>query len=85
MASSAQPEHEVFRWVEVTAEPLDVAAASDFVATAESGASVVFLGTVRNHAPGKDGVTHLEYEAYEGVVEPKIEDKLKAVRRILGE
>ena len=74
MASSAQSEHEVFRWVEVTDTRLDVAAAAEFVGTPESGASVVFLGTVRNHAPGKEGVTHLEYEAYEGVVEPKIQE-----------
>lgn len=74
MASSAQPDREVFRWVEVTADPLDVSAAAQFVASDASGASVVFLGTVRDHAPGKTGVTHLEYEAYEGVVEPKIEE-----------
>ncbi len=30
---------------------------------------VLFLGTVRDHSPGIDGVTHLEYEAYGGVVE----------------
>lgn len=72
MATSAQPGPELFHWVEVTPNSLDVAAAAEFVNTAQSGASVVFLGTVRDHAPGKSGVTHLEYEAYEGVVEPKI-------------
>ncbi|NND04266.1 MAG: molybdenum cofactor biosynthesis protein MoaE [Acidimicrobiia bacterium] len=74
MATSAQPDPKLFRWVEVTAEPLDAAAASKFVGTPESGAAVVFLGTVRNHAPGKTAVSHLEYEAYEGVVEPKIDE-----------
>ena len=72
MSDSAQAGHPVFQWVEVTAGVLDVAAAAEFVATPASGASVLFLGTVRDHAPGKSGVTHLEYEAYEGVVEPKI-------------
>jgi molybdopterin synthase catalytic subunit len=33
---------------------------------------VVFLGTVRDHSPGKEGVTHLEYEAYREQVEDKI-------------
>ncbi len=72
MASDEQSEQTPDDWVAVSAEVLDVAAASEFVATPESGAVVVFLGTVRDHAPGKSGVTHLEYEAYEGVVEPKI-------------
>jgi len=74
MATSAQPGPELFHWVEVTAEPLDVSAASEFVGTPESGAAVVFLGTVRNHAPGKSDVSHLEYEAYDGVVESKIQE-----------
>ncbi len=38
----------------------------------EVGAIVVFLGTVRDHSPGKVGVTHLEYEAYTEQVEGKI-------------
>jgi molybdopterin synthase catalytic subunit len=33
---------------------------------------VVFLGTVRDHSPGKEGITHLEYEAYREQVEDKI-------------
>lgn len=74
MASSAQPGPEVFQWVEVTDAKLDAGAAAAFVATPQSGASVIFLGTVRDHAPGKSGVTHLEYEAYEDVVEPKIRE-----------
>jgi molybdopterin synthase catalytic subunit len=31
----------------------------------ECGAEVLFTGTVRNHADGREGVTDLEYEAYE--------------------
>lgn len=42
------------------------------VARADSGATVLFLGTVRDHSPGKDGVTHLEYEVYAEHVEAKI-------------
>lgn len=33
---------------------------------------MLFLGSVRDHSPGKSGVTHLEYEAYSDVVESKI-------------
>lgn len=80
MASGAQPEQTFDDWVEVTADVLDVAAASAFAGTPESGAVVVFAGTVRDHAPGKTGVTHLEYEAYEGVVEPKIAEVVADAR-----
>ncbi|MDH3251061.1 MAG: molybdenum cofactor biosynthesis protein MoaE [Acidimicrobiia bacterium] len=37
-----------------------------------TGATALFLGTVRDHSPGKAGVTHLEYEAYPEEVEGKI-------------
>jgi molybdopterin synthase catalytic subunit len=42
------------------------------VARPDSGATVLFLGTVRDHSAGKTGVTHLEYEVYREQVEPKI-------------
>jgi molybdopterin synthase catalytic subunit len=42
------------------------------VARPDCGAAVLFLGTVRDHSVGKAGVTHLEYEAYDGVVATKI-------------
>jgi molybdopterin synthase catalytic subunit len=32
----------------------------------------MFLGTARDHASGKSGITHLEYEAYTGAVEAKL-------------
>ena len=80
MATDEQPEPPANDWVEVMASTLDVTAAAAFVGTPASGASVVFLGTVRDHAPGRTGVTHLEYEAYEGVVEPKIEAVVAEVR-----
>jgi len=38
----------------------------------DSGATVVFLGTVRDHSDQVEGVTHLEYEVYVGVVEISI-------------
>lgn len=42
---------------------------------------VSFLGTVRNHAPGKSEVSHLIYEAYAEVVEGKIAELVSACRR----
>ena len=51
---------------------IDPGALVSSVASPDCGAAVLFLGTVRDHSPGKDGVTHLEYEAYDAVVESKI-------------
>jgi molybdopterin synthase catalytic subunit len=36
------------------------------------GASVLFSGTVRDHAEGRPGVSSLEYEAYEEEVVPRL-------------
>ena len=58
--------------VAVSADPIDATALLDFVSAPECGAVVLFLGTVRNHSKGKTDVTHLEYEAYDGVVEAKL-------------
>ncbi len=60
--------------VAVTDEPLDVSGIMEFVADDSSGSTVVFSGTVRDHSPGRQGVTRLEYEAYEGVVTTKIRE-----------
>ena len=42
-----------------------------------SGASVLFLGTVRNHSEGRE-VLYLEYEAYEAIAERMIEESVKS-------
>ncbi len=52
-------------WIEVVSVPLPVDAATTWATTAGSGAVVVFLGVVRDHADGRSGVTGLTYEAYE--------------------
>lgn len=56
----------------VSDRPIDGADLTQEVADSQSGATVLFLGTVRDHSPGKTGVTHLEYEAYREQVEAKI-------------
>ncbi len=53
--------------------PLDQSALFQSVLDDRAGASVIFTGMVRNHAPGKTAVTHLEYEAYQEQVVAKIE------------
>jgi molybdopterin synthase catalytic subunit len=58
--------------VSVSDSPIDAAALLNEVGRAHSGATVLFLGTVRDHSEGKEGVTHLEYEVYPEMVEEKI-------------
>ena len=59
-------------WVGVSPEPITAAALAARVAEPGAGAVCLFLGTVRDHSPGREGVTHLEYEAYPGVAEEQI-------------
>lgn len=58
--------------VRVSTEPIDAAALLAAVADPAAGAAVLFTGMVRDHSAGRDGVTHLEYEAYGGKVEEAI-------------
>ena len=59
-------------WVGITADTLPTAAAVDFVARPDCGASVVFTGSVRDHSEGRPSVQSLEYEAYEEEVTPRL-------------
>lgn len=58
--------------VTVGPDPIDGGALLAEVNRSDSGATVLFLGTVRDHSAGKTGVTHLEYEVFAEQVEPKI-------------
>jgi molybdopterin synthase catalytic subunit len=60
--------------VEVTSEPLRYDDLMSFVADPRAGATVVFSGTVRDHSPGREGVSRLEYEVYDEVVIDKIRE-----------
>jgi MoaE-MoaD fusion protein len=52
----------------LSSEPLSVDAVVEEVAADEAGAVATFVGTTRIHSRGRT-VTHLEYEAYEGMAE----------------
>ncbi|HET9203409.1 MAG TPA: molybdenum cofactor biosynthesis protein MoaE [Acidimicrobiia bacterium] len=60
--------------VTVGTDPIDVAPLVSEVARADSGATVVFLGTVRDHSAAHTDITHLEYEVFAELVEPKIRE-----------
>lgn len=58
--------------VRVTEEELDPGALLVEVGRHDSGATALFVGTVRDHSDGREGVTHLVYEAYIEHVEHRI-------------
>ncbi|MDP3984829.1 MAG: molybdenum cofactor biosynthesis protein MoaE [Acidimicrobiia bacterium] len=62
--------------VKVKGEPIDASSLLAEVSRSDAGAVVLFLGTARDHSPGKAGITHLEYEAYPEMVESKIAEVL---------
>lgn len=61
-------------WVGLSSLPLPVREASEWVVDPSCGAVVVFTGTARDHSTGREGVTRLEYEAYESQVVPRLEE-----------
>ncbi len=69
------------RRVRVSPSPIDPGALAAEVSGPSSGGVVVFLGTVRDHSPGRSGITHLDYEAYEGHAEAKIEEIVEEAAR----
>lgn len=68
-------------WVALTPAPLPTDLASAWVVLPSCGATVVFTGTARDHAPGRPGVHRLEYEAYEEHAVARLEAVLAELRR----
>jgi molybdopterin synthase catalytic subunit len=68
------PPNETRDWVALTDSVLPVDLLARWVTTSRAGAVVTFLGVVRDHAEGREGVRAMTYEAYE---EP--------ARRVMGE
>ncbi len=68
-------------WTTISAAPLPLVAASEWVVRPDTGAAVTFNGTARDHSGDRTGVTLLEYEAYESQVVPKLDELVAAARR----
>jgi molybdopterin synthase catalytic subunit len=68
-------------WVGLSPGPLPVADAGSWVVQPGCGATVVFTGTARDHAPGRPGVRLLEYEAYEEHASTRLAAVVAALRR----
>jgi molybdopterin synthase catalytic subunit len=52
-------------WLALSEAPLPVEAVVAWATTPAAGAVVSFLGVVRDHSDGRDGVVGMDYEAYE--------------------
>lgn len=68
-------------WVAITADPLPLAEATAWATTPGAGAVVSFLGVVRDHSEGREGVEAIDYEAYETEARNRLEDVAAEVRR----
>lgn len=60
-----QPPDHGDTWVGLTETALSVDVAARWAARPSCGAVVTFAGTARDHSDGREGVTALEYEAYD--------------------
>jgi molybdopterin synthase catalytic subunit len=78
MAVVLAPPESGTEWIGLDTEPLPVDGALDWVTTPGSGGVVCFLGVVRDHSEGRDGVVGLTYESYE-------EQAVRALREVAAE
>lgn len=67
-------------WIGLSDRPLPVAEASAWAVRPDCGALVLFSGTARDHAPGRDGVYRLDYEAYDEHVVPVLRSVAEQAR-----
>jgi len=80
MSTVLVPPNDAADWVGLSAAPLPVDAALAWTQTPDCGGQVLFTGTVRDHAEGRDGVDWLEYEAYEEQVGPRLQALCDEIR-----
>jgi len=63
--TAVQPPEIGQNWYGLTDGELPIGDAYSWAVQPHCGAVVLFSGTIRDHAEGRDGVEHLTYEAYE--------------------
>jgi molybdopterin synthase catalytic subunit len=68
-------------WVGISTSPLPLADAMQWAVVPNCGGVVTFVGTVRDHADGREGVKALEYEAYEGPATERLSALAEEARR----
>jgi molybdopterin synthase catalytic subunit len=67
--------------IALTRDPIGTDALVAWATTPSSGAVVSFLGVVRDHADGRDGVRAMTYEAYEEHAQRALGDVVATARR----
>ena len=67
-------------WVGLLSSSLPVAEVAGWVVRPDCGALVLFSGTARDHAPGRQDVHRLDYEAYDEHVVPVLADVARQAR-----
>ncbi|MGH3576911.1 MAG: molybdenum cofactor biosynthesis protein MoaE, partial [Mycobacterium sp.] len=67
-------------WTGLLEEALPVQDALSWAVLPGCGGLVVFVGTVRDHAEGRPGVSGLNYEAYVEQVDPKLQEIVRMAR-----
>lgn len=78
--ANVDPPADTDTWTGLFERPLPVEAASAWAVLPSCGAVVSFSGTARDHSVGREGVSRLEYEAYEEQVVPRLEEIASAAR-----
>ena len=71
-------------WLGLSPDPLPSTEVAEWVVLPECGAVVQFSGTARDHSQDRPGVDLLQYEAYEEVVEPRLDAIASEMRRRFG-
>jgi molybdopterin synthase catalytic subunit len=66
--------------IAITRSPLSTEELTRWATTPRSGAVVCFLGVVRDHAEGREGVSAMTYEAYEDHAERALHDVARVAR-----
>ena len=75
------PPNDAINWVALTDDALPVESLTSWVTTERAGAVVTFLGVVRDHAEGREGVRAMTYEAYEEPARRVMEEIATEARR----
>jgi len=78
--ASVQPPGEGDDWLGLTDAQLPIGAMYEWCVRPDCGAVVLFSGTVRDHAEGRSDVQFLEYEAYDEMVVPKLDEIVAETR-----
>jgi molybdopterin synthase catalytic subunit len=68
-------------WIALTDAPLPAAEAAEWAVTPGAGGVVSFVGVVRDHAEGRDGVAAMTYEAYHEVATARLGEVAAEARR----